>query len=67
VADDCLDTEISALYCSDCTAPVVLAHVEGEGYQLRCCCGNRAIDVTDETAESALLEPLTGAWSSLDE
>lgn len=55
--------------CDDCGAQVRLEETPYRPYDYRvtCDCRYRGIDVTDCVGDNSMLEPISGAWSSLDD
>ncbi len=54
------------VYCSGCSAPIVVYRVPSEGYRLVCGCPSTAVSINKAVSESSLFEPLSGKWSALD-
>lgn len=53
--------------CDACSAPVVLQQHPEHGYRLVCGCPRRAVQLGTETTAASLFEPVTGAWSQVDD
>lgn len=55
------------VYCSGCSAPIVLYRIPSEGYRLVCGCPSTAVSIDIAVSNSSLFEPISGKWSGLDD
>jgi len=67
--DDSCSAGVSGqpVQCSTCTAPVVCYLDKSAGYRLVCGCPNTAVELSTDTMDSSLFEPVSGRWSQIDD
>lgn len=56
-------TDFEPAYCRDCSAPVVLAHVDNDGWTLVCGCQTGHVPIDDLTNRTSRLDPVGGVWT----